>query len=152
MTANIPRTFIGLKACAYVLSIVVIFDCLNAEPVNSQPNRQNVNIDVTSLCQLVEQMRIVSLKYHYDPDAAPARELHPYAVGFTPSRNTLLFGLQVDGYSKSAESNSAKGWRSFRTDKIKSVVALDSTFTAVRPELPGRKIISAYACRNKLTR
>jgi len=29
-------------------------------------------------------------------------------------------------------------------------VALDSTFTPVRPQLPDRKIISEYACKNKL--
>jgi predicted DNA-binding transcriptional regulator YafY len=120
-----------------------------AQPARSE-SKEGIAIDVASLCKLVEQMTVVSLKYGQDPSTAPVREIHPYAVGFTPSRNVLLFGLQVDGYSQSAQSDSAKGWRSFRTDKISSLVVRDSKFAPVQPQLPDRKIISEFACKNKL--
>ena len=138
----------GLQACAWGIALVVALACLNA--ANAQSRAPTSKLDVDSLCDLVEKLRVVELKYELDPESSPVRKLHPYAVGYTPSQNILLFGFQFSGYSQSAKSDSAKGWRNFRTDKIRTLVALDSTFTPVRPQLPNLKIIAEYACKNKL--
>jgi hypothetical protein len=114
-----------------------------------QPTKVIEKLDVASLCDLVESMTAVALKYRDDPTSAPTRVFHPYAVGFTPSNNILLFGHQVDGYSKSAKSDNAVGWRSFRVDKIASLARFDQVFRPVRPDYPSRKIIARYACKNR---
>jgi hypothetical protein len=132
--------------------ILLVSTALHARPAKTESGRIIARNDVTSLCESVEKMKVVALKYYYDPDTAPERKLHPYAVGYTPSQNIIFFGLQVDGYSKSGGSDSTKGWRNFRADRINRLTAFDTTFVPVQPEFPTKKVIVAYVCKNKLAR
>jgi predicted DNA-binding transcriptional regulator YafY len=126
---------------------LTILSSSHAIGAQAESNTVIDKFDMTALCSLVDKKTPVALKYYYDGEAAPQRIVHPYAVGYTPSKNVLLFGLQVGGYSKSAASNNAKGWRSFRTDKIKTLVALESTYTAVAADYPKSAVIVRYACK-----
>ncbi len=109
-----------------------------------------VKADIQTLCALIGKKQVIALRYHYDPSDASPQELHPYAVGYTRKRDVLLFGLQIDGYSKSAKSGTNKlpGWRNFRLDRIKSVDAVNTTFNPVQPNTADYRAISEFACRN----
>jgi hypothetical protein len=136
--------------CAAVLGL--------ATPSHAQdPVEQGLALkaDAAALCALVGKMQVIAFKYGYDPVTAEARELEPYAVGYTKQRKVLLFGRQVKGYSKSTAGGaeaSLPGWRNFRIDKIdKGVVsARVSTFDPVRPAPDEHRYISEFVCKNEL--
>ena len=127
-----------------------------SQATNLQSQSIAIKADAASLCALVGKMQVIAFKYSYDPAAAEPRELEPYGVGYTQKRNVLLFGRQVRGYSKSADSGveGVPGWRNFRIDKIKlkTVNALVSTFDAARPEPDEYRYISEFICKNDSVR
>jgi len=121
-----------------------------AQVSTSEPDGLVVKADVSTLCALIGKMQVVALKYDYDPDMEP-REIHPYAVGYTRKGNALLFGLQIKGYSKSAQGGTEKlpGWRSFRIDKIRTLTALSSTFDPAHPNVSHSRSVLEFACSNE---
>jgi hypothetical protein len=127
-----------------------------AQAPNPQPQSIAIKADTTSLCALVGKMQVIAFRYNYDPATADPRELELYGVGYTQKRNVLVFGRQVKGYSKSADSGAEglPGWRNFRIDKIKlrTVNALVSTFDAIRPEPDEYRYISEFICKNDSVR
>jgi predicted DNA-binding transcriptional regulator YafY len=130
-------------------TIAAIPAASKAQVSTSEPDGLVVKADVSTLCALIGKMQVVALKYDYDPDMEP-REIHPYAVGYTRKGNALLFGLQIKGYSKSAQGGTAKlpGWRNFRIDKIRTLTALSSTFDLAHPNIGQSGSISKFACLN----
>jgi len=138
-------------------ALFIVFSTKSESQVTN-PQSQNIAIkaDAASLCALVGKMQVIAFKYSYDPAAAEPRELEPYAVGYTRQRNVLLFGRQVKGYSKSAESGveDLPSWRNFRIDKIKMrmVNARVSTFDPVRPDPDEHRYISEFVCKNESVR
>jgi hypothetical protein len=153
---EIPRrrqTFICALICA---AFVVVSTKSESQVPSPQPRSLAIKADAASLCALVGKMQVIAFKYTYDPATAEPRELEPYAVGYTQKRNVLLFGRQVKGYSKSAESGveDLPGWRNFRIDKIKMrmVNALVSTFDPVRPDPDEHRYISEFVCKNESVR
>jgi hypothetical protein len=134
------------------LTCAIICVAFAAIPTASNSQISTTKADVRSLCDLVSKMQVIGLRYYYDPITAEPRELYPYAVGYTRSGNVLLFGRQVKGYSKSAESGEAvlPSWRNFRVDKIKmkEVMALNSTFEPVRPNADEYREIVEFACKH----
>jgi hypothetical protein len=142
------QTHAGALICA-------AFAVVSTTSRSQESDRQSlaVKADTASLCALVGKHQVIALKYGYDPDTAEPREIEPYAVGYTRKGNILLFGRQVKGYSKSAESGAGElpGWRNFRVDKIKTrmVNALTSTFEPIRPASDDHRSISEFACRNE---
>jgi len=143
--------------CALICVTFVVFSTTSESQV-SNPQSQSIAVkaDAASLCALVGKMQVIALRYSYDPATAEPRELEPYAVGYTRKRDILLFGRQVKGYSKSAESGVEElpGWRNFRVDKIKMrmVNALVSTFDPVRPDPNEHRYISDFVCKNESVR
>ncbi len=143
-----------LFICALICVASVVFSTPSECQV-SNPQSQSIAVkaDAVSLCALVGKMQVIALRYSYDPATAAPRELEPYAVGYTQKRNLLLFGRQVKGYSKSAESGveDLPGWRNFRVDKIKTrmVNALVATFDSVRPDPNEHRYISEFLCKNE---
>jgi hypothetical protein len=137
---------LALVICATVLVATASFQAF------AQPQSILVKADTASLCALIGKNQVISLRYIYDPATAESREIEPYAVGFTRKRDTLLFGRQIKGYSKSAESGAGElpGWRNFRVDKIKAkvVTALSLTFEPLRPSLGDYRYISEFACKS----
>src|SRR5258708_35260110 len=160
MSAEVNRTISPQRqifTCALICVASVVFSTPSASQA-SNPQSQSIAVkaDAASLCALVGKMQVIALKYSYDPAAAEPRELEPYAVGYTQKRNLLLFGRQVKGDSKSAESGveDLPGWRNFRIDKIKMrmVNALVSTFDPVRPDPDEHRYISEFVCKNESVR
>jgi predicted DNA-binding transcriptional regulator YafY len=131
-------------------TLAAISTASNAEVSTAEPGGLAVRADVSTLCALIGKMQVVALKYDYDPDAEP-REIHPYAVGYTRNGNALLFGLQIKGYSKSAQGGTENlpGWRSFRVDKIRTLTALSSTFDPAYPTVSRSRSTSEFACSNE---
>jgi hypothetical protein len=110
---------------------------------------EDVKTDAKSLCDLVAQKKTISLKYAEDPADAPARVVQVYGVGSTSKHNTLLFGKQVSGHSKSTKTDSPlPGWRNFTLTKIKSATSAGETFTAETPPADSHKYITAFTCKN----
>jgi len=143
--------------CALICATFIVFSTTSESQVTtSQLQGIAVKADAASLCALVGKMQVVTLRYGYDPVTAEPREIEPYAVGYTRSRDILLFGRQVKGYSKSAESGAEElpGWRNFRIDKIKMqmVNALVLTFDPVRPDPNEHRYISEFVCKNESVR
>lgn len=143
--------------CALICATFVLFSTASESQVSSsQPQGIVIKADAASLCALVGKMQVVTLRYGYDPVTAEPREIEPYAVGYTRKRDVLLFGRQVKGYSKSAESGAEElpGWRNFRIDKIRMrmVNALVSTFDPVPSDPNEHRYISEFVCRNGLVR
>jgi len=127
-----------------------------AQAPNAQPQSIAIKADTTSLCALVAKRQVIAFKYNYDPATAEPRELELYGVGYTQKKNVLLFGRQVKGYSKPADSGAEElpGWRNFRIDKIKlrTVNALVSTFDGIRPDPDEYRYISEFICKNDSVR
>ena len=124
-----------------------------AQVSSSQGQTISLKADAATLCALVGKMQVIILRYNYDPAGAEPRELEPYAVGYTKRRNILLFGRQVKGYSKSADSGTGDlpGWRNFRDDKIKMGVvgASGATFESVPPFANEHRFIAEFVCKNE---
>lgn len=89
--------------------------------------------DVSSLCRAVEMSTTLEIKYSGDPENAQRRIILPHAVGYTQSKDVLLFALQVDGYS---ELGKLKSWREFRADRILYLSALDQPFRPANRKYP----------------
>ena len=138
-----------LHICALACAVFFVVSTTS----ESQSQVLAVKADAASLCALVGKMRVVALRYGYDPATAEPREFEPYAVGYTKARNILVFGRQVKGYSRSAQSGADKlpGWRNFRVDKIKMRVvnALGSTFDPVPPDPNEYRYMSEFVCKNE---
>jgi hypothetical protein len=143
--------------CALIGVAFVAFSTKSeAQATNPQLQSIAIKADATSLCALVGKRQVIAFKYNYDPATAEPRELELYGVGYTQKRNVLLFGRQVKGYSKPADSGAEElpGWRNFRIDKIKlrTVNALVSTFDAIRPDPGEYRYISEFICKNDSVR
>ena len=143
-----------ISICVLVCAVFVAISTRSESQVSgSQSQSAVVKADAESLCALVGKMQVITLRYGYDPATAEPREFEPYAVGYTRARNYLVFGRQVKGYSKSAESGADRlpGWRNFRVDKIDTwtVNALNSTFKPVRPPSDEYSFISEFVCKNE---
>lgn len=124
------------SALSYAVVLAALFwlsATSNAQDATSQPQETSIETDPASLCKAVAQKRVITVTYYYDPPNAQVRVVHPYAVGYTRARKILLFGRQVKGYSKSAQSDPDKipGWRNFRTDRIKFVAAREDSFVPI---------------------
>jgi hypothetical protein len=160
MAAEVNRATLQRRqifTCALICAALLISSTKSESQVpNPQSQSIAIKADAASLCALVGKMQVIAFKYSYDPAMAEPRELEPYAVGYTSKRNVLLFGRQVKGYSKSAESGAEDlpGWRNFRIDKIKTrmVNALVSTFDPVRPDPNEHRYISEFVCKNESVR
>jgi len=146
-----------ILVCALMgMTFVVVSTKSQSQAANPQSQSIAIKADAASLCALVGKMQVITFKYGYDPATAEPRELEPYGVGYTRKRNILLFGRQVKGYFKSAESGAEElpSWRNFRLDKIKTgtVNALVSRFDPVRPDPEEHRYISEFACKNESIR
>lgn len=145
------------RICAATCVTILVFSTTSKSQVSS-PQSQGIALkaDPASLCALVGKMQVIALRYGFDPAAAEPRELEPYAVGYTRKRDVLLFGRQVKGYSRSAQSDvdELPGWRNFRLDKIKmrTVGALASTFDPVRPDPNEYRYVVEFVCKNESVR
>jgi hypothetical protein len=102
------------------------------------------------ICRAIENRVVLVLKYSDDPVWAAERTIHPYAVGRSPSRNIIVFAWQAGGYSSSANSNDAQGWRSFRLDRVNSLVPSTATFRVDDAPFPSQSVIQNYVCRAHL--
>jgi hypothetical protein len=142
---------------AAVLALVCAWSALFWSGSEAQAPSQSQGIAIpansATLCALVGKTQTITFRYVYDPPTAEPRQLEPYAVGYTQRRNVLLFGRQVNGYSKSAEAGSGDlpGWRSFRVDKIRMgmVNASGSTFDPMQPGPNEHRFISEFVCKNE---
>ena len=129
------------------VTLVVVSTKSQSQAAN--PQSQSIVIDAASPCALVGKMQVITFRYGYDPATAEPREWEPDGVGYT--RNILLFGRQVKGYFKSAESGAEglSSWRNFRLDTITpgTVNALVSRFDPVRPDADEHRYISGFVCK-----
>jgi len=137
-----------------VWACTLVFAALFALPANSEnkdATAQTITVknDPTSLCEIVARRQVMAVTYNYDPADAQVRIVHPYAVGYSRRGNVLLFGRQVDGYSKSAAmgSDEIPGWRNFRTDKIKSMAARTDLFEPIPAPPIEYRAIENFACK-----
>jgi hypothetical protein len=139
------QAFVCVLICA---AFAVLPTKSQSQVVDPQVQGLALKAEAASLCALVGKMQVISFRY-----AAEARELEPYAVGYSRQRNVLLFGRQVKGYSKSGANGAEAlpGWRNFRIDKIaKGIInARVSTFDPVRPDPGEHRYISEFVCKNE---
>jgi hypothetical protein len=132
---------------ALVLAVFFVLSGKSNAQVQAQFDK--VGLDPSSLCKVVAQKRVLEIAYGYDPPDAHVRVVHPYGVGYTQKRYVLLFGRQVEGYSKSAESGSdvIPGWRNFRTDRIRAIAARNDLFVSIPAPSIEYRAIQEFVCR-----
>ena len=137
-----------ILVCA-LMGVTLVVVSTKSQSQAANPQSQSIVIDAASLCALVGKMQVITFRYGYDPATAEPREWEPDGVGYT--RNILLFGRQVKGYFKSAESGAEElpSWRNFRLDTITpgTVNALVSRFDPVRPDADEHRYISGFVCK-----
>jgi len=143
-----PRRRHNLVCALMCVTLVVVSTKSRSQAANPQSQSIAIKADAASLCALVGMMQVITFKYGYDPATAEPREWELDGVGYTRKRNILLFGRQVKGYFKSAESGAAElpSWRNFRLDTITTgtVNALVSRFDPVRSDADEHRYIAEF--------
>jgi hypothetical protein len=160
MSAAVKRGVPGRRwavACALMcVAFIVLPTTSQSQALDAQSLGLVLKADAASLCAMVGKMQVIAFRYGYDPVTARRREVEPYAVGYAGQRHILLFGRQLNGYSKSAASGADElpGWRNFRIDKIENglVNARVWTFDPVRPSPDEYRNITEFVCKNELVR
>jgi hypothetical protein len=139
-------------AWACTLAVAALF-ALPARSETKDATAQTITIknDPTSLCEIVARREVMVVTYNYDPAGVPIRVVHPYAVGYTRHEDVLLFGRQVEGYSKSAANGSDEipGWRNFRTDKITFMAERGDLFEPIPAPPTEYRAIQNFICKVK---
>ena len=144
-------TLQNLRTALVVSCALVAGSLANAQGQVTTPGTEvAVRTEISSLCEQVQKNQVLSVRYSYESASAAVREFHPYAVGYTKKKDVLLFGLQVKGYSKSAQAGESKipDWRNFRVDRVRSIQTNGETFRPVRPDASELRAISQFICKN----
>jgi hypothetical protein len=131
------------------LVLFALFALSGKSNAQVQVQVDKVGLDPSSLCKAVAQKRVLEIAYSYDPPDAHVRVVHPYGVGYTQKRYVLLFGRQVEGYSRSAESGGDEipGWRNFRTDRVRTIAARSDLFVSIPAPSIEYRAIQEFVCR-----
>ena len=78
------------------------------------------------VCQAIDEMRLLVVEY-----GGARRRVQPHVYGDDAQGDRLLSAYQVSGGSTSGE---ARGWKSFRMDRVTAIELADERFHAPRPE------------------
>jgi hypothetical protein len=140
---------IGVLICA---AVAAISTSSQAQVANSRSQNAFLEPLAEGFCKVLSSMQTIDLRFEGDPVRAEARQIEPYAVGYTQERNLVLFGRQVKGYSESNEGP-MPAWRSFRVDRIKNVAnALGPAFKPLLPDANEYSSVSEFICKNESIR